>query len=121
MKMLVKTEGDTAVQKNYDQRNHYCFGLGTIGRDMFYSMVSMYIMVYITEVLNVPDSTLAVMTVLLLILRAFDAFNDPIMGLVVDNTHSRFGKFKPWILVGALLGGVAMVLMFYDMGLTGAA
>ncbi len=119
--MLVKTEGDTAVQKNYDQRNHYCFGLGTIGRDMFYSMVSMYIMVYITEVLNVPDSTLAVMTVLLLILRAFDAFNDPIMGLVVDNTHSRFGKFKPWILVGALLGGVAMVLMFYDMGLTGAA
>ena len=66
------------------------------------------LMVYITEVLNVPDATLAVMTVLLLVLRAFDAFNDPIMGLVVDNTRSRFGKFKPWILVGALLGGVSM-------------
>jgi lactose/raffinose/galactose permease len=44
----------------------------------------MYIMVYITEVLNVPDATLAVMTVLLLVLRAFDAFNDPIMGLDVS-------------------------------------
>ncbi|HNW85751.1 MAG TPA: glycoside-pentoside-hexuronide (GPH):cation symporter [Candidatus Limiplasma sp.] len=109
------------MEKNYDRRNHYCFGLGTIGRDMFYTMVSMYIMVYITEVLNVPDSTLAVMTLLLLVLRCFDAFNDPIMGLVVDNTHSRFGKFKPWMLVGALVGGVSMVLMFLDMGLTGGA
>ncbi len=109
------------MEKNFDRRNHYCFGLGTIGRDMFYTMVSMYVMVYITEVLNVSDSTLAVMTALLLVLRTFDAFNDPIMGLVVDNTRSRFGKFKPWILVGALVGGVAMVLMFLDMGLTGAA
>ncbi len=109
------------MKQNMERRNQYCFGLGTIGRDMFYTMVSMYIMVYITEVLNVPDSTLAIMTVLLLFLRIFDALNDPIMGLVVDNTHSRFGKFKPWILIGALLGGVSMVLMFLDMGLTGAA
>lgn len=109
------------MEKNYDRRNHYCFGLGTIGRDMFYTMMSMYIMVYITEVLNVPDSTLAIMTALLLVLRCFDAFNDPIMGLVVDNTHSRFGKFKPWILIGALVGGVFMVLMFVDMGFKGAA
>ncbi|MDD3213331.1 MAG: glycoside-pentoside-hexuronide (GPH):cation symporter [Eubacteriales bacterium] len=109
------------MEKNYDRRNHYCFGLGTIGRDMFYTMVSMYVMVYITEVLNVPDSTLAIMTALLLVLRTFDAFNDPFMGLIVDNTRSRFGKFKPWILVGALIGGASMVLMYLDMGLTGAA
>lgn len=109
------------MEKNYDRRNHYCFGLGTIGRDMFYTMVSMYVMVYITEVLNVPDSTLAIMTALLLVLRTFDAFNDPFMGLIVDNTRSRFGKFKPWILVGALIGGASMVLMYLDMGLSGAA
>jgi melibiose permease/lactose/raffinose/galactose permease len=95
------------MQRNNDRRNHYCFGLGTIGRDMFYTMVSMYVMVYITEVLNVPDSTLAVMTALLLVLRIFDALNDPIMGLVVDNTHSRFGKFKPWILVARWSAGRA--------------
>ena len=106
---------------NTDRRNRTCFGLGTIGRDMFYSMVSMYVMVYITEVLNVPDSTLAVMTALLLVLRVFDAFNDPFMGLLVDNTRSRFGKFKPWILIGALVGGASMVMMFFDLGLTGAA
>jgi melibiose permease/lactose/raffinose/galactose permease len=109
------------MEKNYDRRNRYCFGLGTIGRDMFYTMVSMYIMVYITEVLNVPDSTLGIMTAVLLALKIFDAFNDPMMGLVVDNTKSRFGKFKPWMLIGAVIGGVCMVLMFWDSGLTGIA
>lgn len=109
------------MEKNCDRRNQYCFGLGTVGRDMFYTMVSLYVMVYITEGLDVSDATLGMMTGLLLVLRVFDAFNDPIMGLVVDNTHSRFGKFKPWILIGALVGGVSMVLLFVDMQLTGVA
>lgn len=104
-----------------DRRNKYCFGLGTVGRDMFYTMVSMYVMVYITEVMTVPDSTLAMMTTALLILRIFDAFNDPIMGVLVDNTRSRFGKFKPGMLIGGVVGAVFMLLMFVDTGLTGAA
>ena len=103
--------------KNQDRKNRVYFGLGTIGRDMFYSMVSMYLMVYITEVRIVSDATLGVITALLLVLRVFDAFNDPLMGLIVDNTHSRFGKFKPWILIGALIGSVSMVLVFTDLGL----
>ena len=102
-------------------RNKVCYGLGTIGRDMFYSMVSMYIMVYITEVLVVPDATLALLTTVLLALRVFDAFNDPIMGLIVDNTKTRFGKFKPGMLIGAIIGAVCMVMMFLDMGLTNKA
>jgi len=109
------------MEKTFDLRNKLCYGFGTIGRDMFYTMVSMYIMVYITEVLIVPDATLALMTTVLLGLRIFDAFNDPIMGLLVDNTKSRFGKFKPGMLIGGVVGAVCMVLMFLDMGLTGAA
>jgi len=109
------------MEKDYSRRNRYCFGLGTIGRDMFYSMVSMYIMVYLTEVLIVPDATLAIMTTLLLILRVFDAVNDPVMGLIVDNTKTRFGKFKPGILIGAVTGAICMVMMFFDNGLSGAA
>ena len=107
--------------RNYDTRNRFCYGLGTVGRDMFYTMVSMYIMVYITEVLIVPDATLALMTTVLLGLRIFDAFNDPIMGLLVDNTKTRFGKFKPGMLIGGVVGAVCMVMMFMDLGLTGAA
>jgi len=78
-------------------------------------------MIYITEVLIVSDATLALLGVVLTGLRVFDAFNDPIMGLIVDNTRSKFGKFKPGMLIGGLIGAVCMVLMFLDMGLTGAA
>lgn len=104
-----------------DRRNKYCFGLGTIGRDMFYSMVSMFLtQYYLIEVLSIPDATMWWITAVIVVLRVFDALNDPIMGVLVDNTRSRYGKFKPWILGGALLGAVFMVLMFSDLGLTGA-
>ena len=108
------------MEKNYDKRNRLCFGLGTIGRDMFYTMVSMFLMTYITEVLIVPDQTLMMLTGVLTALRIFDAFNDPVLGVLVDNTRSRFGKFKPGMVIGALVGAACMLLMFFDMGLTGA-
>jgi len=107
------------MESKFDRRNKFCYGLGTIGRDMFYSMVSMYIMVYLTEVQGITDTSLAIMTTLLMVLRVFDSFNDPIMGLIVDNTRTSFGKFKPWILIGALGAAVCMVMMFFDSGLTG--
>ncbi|MDR0452798.1 MAG: glycoside-pentoside-hexuronide (GPH):cation symporter [Treponema sp.] len=114
------TGADKAADKG-GRRNKFCFGLGTIGRDMFYTTVSMFLMIYLTEVLDLPDSTLLVMTAILTVMRVFDAFNDPVMGIVVDNTRGRWGKFKPGIVLGALAGGVFMVLMFTDLGLTGAA
>ncbi|WP_181006089.1 MFS transporter, partial [Clostridium sp. 2-1] len=69
---------------NHSKRNRYFFGLGTVGRDMLYSMVSMYLMIYLTEVLNLPDSTMWGMTGALTVLRIFDAVNDPFMGFLVD-------------------------------------
>lgn len=105
---------------NLAKRNRYNFGLGTVGRDMLYSMISMYLMVYLTEILNLPDSTMWWMTGVFTILRIFDAVNDPIIGFLVDNTHTRFGKFKPWIAIGGLLGGILTVLFFTDLGFTGA-
>jgi melibiose permease/lactose/raffinose/galactose permease len=80
----------------------------------------MYLLFFLTDILNLPDSVMWWMTGALTILRIFDAVNDPIMGLLVDNTHSRFGKFKPWIVIGGLTGGILTVLLFFDFGLRGA-
>lgn len=102
-------------------RNRYTFGLGTVGRDMLYSLVSMYLIFYLTDILDLPDSTMWWMTGVLTVLRIFDAVNDPFMGFLVDNTQTRFGKFKPWITIGGLLGGVLTVLIFTDLGFRGAA
>lgn len=106
---------------NDDKRNRFTFGLGTIGRDMVYSLISMYIMFYLTDVIDIPTDSLWVITIIILVCRIFDAFNDPIMGLVVDNTRSRWGKFKPWIALGAALSGIITILIFTDFHLTGAA
>lgn len=100
--------------------NRFTYGLGTVGRDMLYTMVSMYLLFFLTEILDLPDSTMWLMTGALTVLRIFDAVNDPFMGFLVDNTHSRFGKFKPWIAIGGVIGGVLTVLLFTDFGLTGA-
>ncbi len=106
----------TKIKTNH---NRYMFGLGTIGRDMLYSIVSLYLMFYLTDILNLPDSTMWWMTGALTVLRVFDAINDPIMGFFVDNTHTRYGKFKPWIVGGGLIGGIFTVLLFFDFGLSG--
>ena len=89
------------MEKNSNfRKNKISFGLGTVGRDMVYSMVSMYLMVFITEAVGVTDSVLLSITTIMMVARVFDAFNDPLMGVIVDNTHSKWGKYKPWITIG---------------------
>lgn len=102
-------------------RNRLGFGLGTVGRDMAVTMVTMYLMFYVTDVLRVTDSTLAIITTIIVVMRIFDGVNDPFMGTLVDNTKSRWGKFKPWMFGGALIWSIFHVFMFVDTGLKGAA
>ncbi len=97
------------------RRNQLGFGLGTLGRDMVAAMVSLFLLYYLTDVVGVSDSQLAAITTIIVALRIFDALNDPIMGVVVDNTRTRWGKFKPWIAVGAVLWGGSTLLLFADV------
>ncbi len=103
------------------RRNRYTFGLGTIGRDMVYSLISMYLMFYLTDILRLSNTVLWWVTFIIVAARIFDALNDPVMGIIVDNTRTRFGKFKPWITLGTLLSGIFTVLLFSDFGLSGPA
>ena len=102
------------------KRNRFTFGLGTIGRDMVYSMISMYLIFYLTDVIALPTKTLWGITIVVLLARIFDALNDPFMGLIVDNTETKFGKFKPWIFIGALFSGVFTILLFTNIQFEGA-
>jgi melibiose permease/lactose/raffinose/galactose permease len=102
-----------------DHRNRITFSLGTIGRDMLYSLISMYLIFYLTDILQISSGTLWWITGIILAARIFDALNDPVMGTIVDNTRGRFGKFKPWILSGAVVSGIITILLFSDIGLAG--
>ncbi|MBR2028633.1 MAG: MFS transporter [Oscillospiraceae bacterium] len=100
-------------------KNKYCFGLGTLGRDALYTLISMYLITYLTEVVGLSDGQLAIIGTIMVICRVFDALNDPIMGTIVDNTKTKWGKFKPWIVFGAIASGIFTILLFADFGLSG--
>lgn len=93
----------------------YSFGVGAIGKDAVVNLVGIYLMFYITDVLGLSP---AFVGTLFFIARIWYATNDPVMGMVVDNTHSRFGKFRPWIVIGTLVNSVIFVLLFTNFGLS---
>ena len=104
---------------NQDKKNKYFFGLGTVGRDMFYAFEANAMIYFLSNILNLPLTTYAMVTMVLTVLRVFDALNDPITGLVIDNIRSPWGKFKPPLLVGAVLSVACYLVMYADFGLTG--
>lgn len=98
-------------------RNYLSFGVGTIGRDMVYSLISMYLTYYLATILELSVATYAWVTAIIVASRVFDAVNDPVMGVIVDNTKTRWGKYKPWIAIGAFASGILTILLFTDFGL----
>ena len=101
---------------NLDNRNKTFFGLGTIGRDMFYAFEANTLLYFLSDVLSLPVWVFAAASMVLSVMRIFDAINDPITGLVIDNIRSPWGKFKPAILVGGLLSAVFSVMLFANIG-----
>jgi len=99
-----------------DRRNQYFFGLGTIGRDMFYAFESNTILYFLSNILNLPMWVFAITSTLLSVLRIVDAVNDPITGLVIDNIRSPWGKFKPAILVGGVASAIFFLMLFGNIG-----
>ena len=103
------------------KRNKIFFGLGTVGRDALYTLVSMYLLTHLTEVVGLSKGGLAVVGVMLMLFGIFDAVIDPFIGIIVDNTKSKWGKFKPWILGGMIGTGVLTVLMFHNFNMSEGA
>jgi len=85
------------------------YALGAVGKDMVYMLSASYVLYYFQDLLGV--SAIA-MGIILMAARVFDAFNDPIMGIIVAKTKTRWGKFRPWLLIGTVTNAVVLFLMF---------
>ena len=98
------------------KRNKYFFGLGTIGRDMFYAFESNALLYFLSNILNLPLSIFTAVSMVLSLMRIFDALNDPITGMLVDNIRSPWGKFKPAILGGGIVSVIFYLVLFSEIG-----
>ena len=94
------------------KRNLWCFPLGTIGRDMVYALVANFLLTYIMFTRTLTKAQLAAITAIMVAARIFDALNDPIMGNIIERTRTKWGKFKPWLIAGALSTTLVIVFLF---------
>jgi melibiose permease/lactose/raffinose/galactose permease len=101
------------LEKKIYKRNKWAYSVSGIGRDMMYVLVASFLMTYIQfSGLGLTQGQFSAIGIILVIGRIWDGINDPIMGSIVENTKSKYGKFKPWILIGAVLTSISVLLMF---------
>jgi len=108
------------LRKKTFNRNKWFYSTSGIGRDMSYALIDTFLLTYIQFGVSL---TLAQFTALSLIIgvggRIWDAINDPLMGAIIEGSHFRKGKFRPWILLGAILCGLVLIVMFNVQSIPG--
>lgn len=92
------------------------YGVGAVGLDLSYGMFYSFLSYYLSSVLGLKPAFLLILTP---IARIWDGINDPMMGTIVDNTRTKFGKYRPWILIGAFSNAVVLTLLFTFFGMSG--
>ena len=100
-------------------KTKWIYGASGIGKDAMYAM-STIMGIFFMDYVGIPAWFIGTM---FMAVRVFDAFNDPIMGTIVDNTKSKWGKFRPWILIGTVLNAIITVFVFLkpELAAEGAA
>ena len=98
------------------------YACGTFGHDVFYAMLATYFMIFVTSNLfNSGNAShdqymIGIVTTIILVLRIAELFVDPFIGNIIDKTKTRWGRFKPWVLVGAFVAAITLALLFTDFG-----
>ena len=97
------------TDKGLKIREYIGYAMGDTASNFFFQMFNIYLVYYYVDVWGIDAAKVALM---MLIVRLFDAINDPIMGLISDRTNTRWGKFRPYILFAAIPYGICGYMMF---------
>lgn len=91
---------------------------GAFGNDVFYATLSTYFIMFVTtHLFDKGDSHYVLLiTNIIAALRILEVLIDPLIGNMIDNTQTRYGKFKPWVVGGGVISSIALLLLFTDLG-----
>jgi sugar (glycoside-pentoside-hexuronide) transporter len=116
MKMTTETSKATATEnKTYYKGakavgTKLAFASGEMVYNLPWMLVSSFLMFFMTDIALVPTLTVSA---LFLVVRVFDAVNDPLIGSLADRTKSKMGRYRPWMLVGAIILIPTVMLLFW--------
>lgn len=94
------------------------YGVGALGKDFAVSIMYVFLMFYYTDVAGISAVFAGT---LLLVARILDAVTDPLMGIIGDNMRTRFGKLRPWIVIGTAVNAGFLAAVFSAHHFTGTA
>ncbi len=94
------------------KKNLIMFPLGTVGRDMMYYLFTSCIITFVLFTRSLTNAQFGAITAIVVAARIFDALNDPVMGNIIERTRTKWGKFKPWLVIGMLSTCVVVYLAF---------
>ena len=100
------------LAKPLDKRTKWSYCVGATGRDMAYALVSMYLITYIQYTMKLTVAQYGAISAILVVCLIWDAINDPMMGIIIENARFKSGKYRPWILLGVILNAIVIVLLF---------
>lgn len=106
----------TKKEKN-NPKLMFGYGMGEVGCQMSWYMINNYLTLYYTDVVGLTASAISL---IMLIARVWDAVNDPMMGNIADKTHTRWGKFRPYLMFAPPFMAIFNVLTFTVWPVTGA-
>lgn len=100
------------MNSGISKKTKWSYCVGAMGRDAAYVLVSMFILTYIQYTFELTVKQFTVISAAMVICMIWDAVNDLMMSAVIENCHFKSGKFRPFILAGAILNAAVIVLMF---------
>ncbi|RYM07103.1 MFS transporter [Sporolactobacillus sp. THM7-7] len=103
-------------------KQYLSYAFGAFGHDAFYGALSTYFMIFITSQLfgsgdaGFDAKMIGIVTTLIVVIRIAEILCDPFIGGMIDNTQTRWGKFKPWLFAGALISSLGLIMVFTNFG-----
>ena len=103
-------------------KSRLSYAAGAFGNDVFYATLSTYFIMFVTtHLFNTGDPKqnshyVLLITNIISILRILEVFIDPLIGNMIDNTNTKYGKFKPWVVGGGIISSITLLLLFTDLG-----